>query len=172
VNRVDSDDPGDWVQSQNDGAEDPFITEFTVSDVGAHEVDFRSVDNAGNEEETTSVAFEIGEQGEPALSLNVKPKRASAKVGKTAKFTATARNTGDGAASQVKVCAKAPKKKVKIVGRRCATADELAADERMAPKFKLRPTRKARGRKVTIKFTATAAGLPVERAQATLKVRR
>ncbi len=169
--RIDSDDPGDWVQSQNDGGDDPFVTEFTVSDEGAHEVDFRSVDNAGNEEEVSSVAFAIeGDEGAPELGLSVRPKRKTVKAGERATFTATATNTGDAQASQVRVCARAPKGKARVVGKACATAASLAAGAKVAPKFKIKPTRKARGKRVRVTFTATAQGLPTIRTNAVLKV--
>jgi plastocyanin len=172
--RIDSDDPGDWVQSDNDGGDDPFLTEFTVSGEGAHEVDFRSTDNAGNVEAIDSVGFEIEPEvgGTPELGLSVKPKRKTVKPGKRAKFTATATNTGDAEATQVRVCAKAPKAKAKVVGKACATTAALAADASFARKFTLKPKRKARGKRVKVVFTATADGLDTIRRTATLKVKR
>ena len=54
---------GDWVSSQNTAGDDPFVTAFTVSEPGEYEVEYRSTDNAGNEEAVRSVEFEI--EGEP-----------------------------------------------------------------------------------------------------------
>ena len=51
---------GEWIQSDNAEDDDPFETTFTVSDEGDHVVEYRSTDNAGNEEETKSVEFSIG----------------------------------------------------------------------------------------------------------------
>jgi plastocyanin len=171
--RIDSDDPGDWVQSDNTAGDDPFLTEFTVSGEGPHEVEYRSVDNAENEETVNSVEFEItGGPGEAALDLSVKPRRQSVKVGKLATFTATATNRGDAEASDVKVCVKAPKKKVKVVGKTCAAPASLAADDSIAPKFKLKPKRKAAGKKLTIAFTAKSPDAENVKTTATLKVKR
>jgi plastocyanin len=166
-------DGGEPVVSDNDD-DDPFLTEFTVTGEGEHVVEFASTDNAGNAEETQSVEFEIvGEMGgAPELRLSVKPKRKTVKPGKRAKFTATARNIGDAEASKVRVCAKAPKRKAKVVGKACATAAGLDAGARLAPKFTLKPTRKARGKKVRVVFTATGDGLKTIRSTATLKVKR
>jgi PKD repeat protein/plastocyanin/type 1 glutamine amidotransferase len=50
---------GDWVRSDNTGDDDPFETAFTVEDEGSHVVQYRSTDNAGNEEAVKSVAFSI-----------------------------------------------------------------------------------------------------------------
>ena len=59
-------DGGEPVVSENDGGDDPFVTEFTVTDEGEHVVEYGSTDNAGNEEPTQSVEFEILEDGENA----------------------------------------------------------------------------------------------------------
>jgi hypothetical protein len=42
----------------------------------------------------------------------------------------------------------------------------------MSPKFKLKPKRSARGKQVDVTFVATSPGLPMERFQATVKVKR
>jgi uncharacterized membrane protein len=112
-----------------------------------------------------------GFAGEAALRLRVDPTRRSGKVGKEANFTATTRNTGESPATEVEVCVKAPNK-VKVVGDECESADSLAAGDAMKSKFTVKPRRSARGDKVEIAFTAKAAGLPKEKADATLKVRR
>ena len=48
---------GDWQTSQNTGGADPFETDFTLSAAGQHEVEYRSVDNAGNEETVKAVEY-------------------------------------------------------------------------------------------------------------------
>ena len=50
---------GDWVRSENTGGDDPFETTFTVSAEGDHVVEYRSTDNAGNQEAVKSVGFSI-----------------------------------------------------------------------------------------------------------------
>jgi PKD repeat protein/glucose/arabinose dehydrogenase/type 1 glutamine amidotransferase len=146
---------------------------FTLSDPGAYDLEFRSQDVAGNLEDPPGQAsFEIGQAGDPALDLDVDPRKRSAKVGKKAAFTATALNTGDAEASEVEVCVKAPKRKVRVVGDECETVETLGADEELDSRFQLKPKRSARGDKVEITFTAVADGLSKERATATLKVKR
>jgi glucose/arabinose dehydrogenase/type 1 glutamine amidotransferase len=145
---------------------------FTVSGVGPHEVEFFSTDEAGNVEETQSVEFEIVHGDRPRLRLSARPTRQSAKVGKVARFTATARNLSGGPATNVRVCAKAPRSKVRINGKACASRPTLAPGASFAPTFKLVPKRAARGRQVRITFTVTSPGAGTEKATATLAVRR
>ncbi|MGH9013112.1 MAG: ThuA domain-containing protein, partial [Acidimicrobiia bacterium] len=64
--RVNSDGAtGEWVRSENTAGEDPFETSFTVSEEGEHTVEYRSTDAAGNAEAVRSVAFSIGDGGDP-----------------------------------------------------------------------------------------------------------
>jgi plastocyanin/glucose/arabinose dehydrogenase len=166
-------DGGAPVVSENTAGSDPFVTEFAVSEPGSHEVDYFSTDEAGNVEATESVSFEIEEGGgEPELRLGVSPSRDRVRVGQTAAFTATVRNTGDGSASNLRVCVKAPKSKLRVVGKECVRSGTLDPGERMTPRFRLKPKRSARGDSVRVTFTATAAGLGMERDTATVKVKR
>jgi plastocyanin len=114
----------------------------------------------------------VSEPPEPELSLSVAPRRATAKAGRSAKFTATLANSGDGPATQVEICVDAPRRLVKVSGEPCATAESLDPDQELAPRFTLKPTRKARGKKVRITFTATAMDVDPEVETATLKVKR
>jgi plastocyanin len=146
---------------------------FTLSDPGDYDLEFRSQDVAGNLEDPPGLAsFSIGQGGDPALDLEVSPRKRSAKVGKEASFRTTALNSGEADASDVEVCVKAPSRKVRVVGPDCETADTLAPDEELDSRFELKPKRSARGDKVKITFTATAAGLSKEKETATLKVKR
>ncbi len=166
-------DGGAPVVSENTAADDPFLTEFTVTAPGEHTVDYFSTDEAGNVEQSKSVGFEIEEDvGEADLRLSVSPRRETVKVGKLATFTAGVRNAGDGPASNVRVCVKAPPSKLRIMTKDCTTKSGLAAGARMAPKYRLKPKRSARGKTVTVTFTVSAAGLGTERATATVKVKR
>ena len=60
---------GAWVRSDNAGDEDPFETAFTVDDEGEHVVEYRSTDNAGNQEEIKSVDFAIAGDDPDAPSV-------------------------------------------------------------------------------------------------------
>jgi hypothetical protein len=167
----------DYTEYRLDGGEwalyDPlFPPGFSAP--GAYEIEYRSVDLAGNAEEPNSIAFTIEEPyvGSPALDLVVRPRARRVKVGSRATFTATTTNTGDADASEVEACAKAPARKAKIVGKACATAAILEPEASFAPKFTLKPKRAARGKRVKVSFVATAAGAEPARASALLKVRR
>jgi hypothetical protein len=80
-------------------------------------------------------------------------------------------NVGEAEASEVEVCAKAPKRLVRIEGNDCRQLGSLAPDASEQEKFTLKPTRKAEGKKVDIKFTAKAGNAPKATATATLKVK-
>jgi PKD repeat protein/type 1 glutamine amidotransferase/plastocyanin len=55
-------DGGEWVRSENTEGDDPFETSFTVTEPGQHLVEYRSTDNAGNQEDPPkSVEFTIAE---------------------------------------------------------------------------------------------------------------
>jgi PKD repeat protein/glucose/arabinose dehydrogenase len=82
---------GDWVRSDNAEGDDPFETAFTVSEEGAHEVEYRSTDNAGNVEDIKSVEFEIEgepEPGAPIVQGFADPSSGAAPL--TVRFSATA----------------------------------------------------------------------------------
>ncbi len=144
-----------------------------VTVAGGHAIDYRSTDVAGNVEATKSVSFVIeAEPGEPELTLAATPKVRSAKAGRVATLTATARNLGEGPAAALRVCAKAPRKRALVRGNSCLTRPSLAAGAAFAAKFKLVPKRSARGKRVTVSFTASASGASVARATATLSVKR
>jgi PKD repeat protein len=81
---------GDWLKSENDGGDDPFETEFTVSESGSHTVEYRSTDVAGNAESTKSVAFSIAEDGSgvPVVEAFADPESGPAPL--EVQFSATA----------------------------------------------------------------------------------
>ena len=57
-------DGGAWIRSDNTGSADPFVTTFTVRGQGAHTVEFRSRDRAGNiEDPPGQVSFTIQPPG-------------------------------------------------------------------------------------------------------------
>jgi PKD repeat protein/glucose/arabinose dehydrogenase/type 1 glutamine amidotransferase len=140
-----------------------------VVEPGEHTVEFRSTDAAGNVEEIKSVS--VGGGGETELDLTTEPKRQTVKPGKDASFRAVVENVGEAEASEVEVCAKAPKRLVRIEGNDCRQLGSLAPEASEKEKFTLKPTRKARGEKIDIKFTASAENAPKATATATLKVK-
>jgi glucose/arabinose dehydrogenase len=159
--------------SLDGGAFEAYTGPFTVSAEGSHEVEFFSTDVAGNEEAAKSVEFEIsGAAGSPELGLNVKPKRKSVSAGRSAKFTATVRNAGDGPSGEVRVCVDAPKSKMRIAGKPCANRAVLEPGARAAVRFRVEPNRSARGKRVKLRFSANSPPDSRARATAILKVRR
>ena len=57
-------DGGAWTRNENTGSDDPFVTTLTVRGQGAHTVEFRSRDRAGNVEDPPgSGSFTIGPPG-------------------------------------------------------------------------------------------------------------
>jgi cytochrome c len=112
------------------------------------------------------------EPGQPDLRLSVTPHTRAVKLGRLARFTATVRNTGGARATRVRVCANGSRSKVRVVGEACRTKNGLAPGARMAPSFKLKPKPSARGKRVTIRFMARAAGVKTLKDQATLRVKR
>jgi PKD repeat protein len=70
----------DWTRSENTEDEDPFDTTFTVSEPGEHTVEYRSTDNAGNQEDTKSVEFSIAEDepGAPTVEAFADPSTGAA----------------------------------------------------------------------------------------------
>ncbi|HEY8465619.1 MAG TPA: hypothetical protein VIL04_02320, partial [Solirubrobacterales bacterium] len=169
---------GDWVVSENTEGDDPFVTEFTVDDPGAYTVEYRSADAAGNVEEAKSVSFEIEEEeqpvGEPALSVSANPKKKTVRrKAKRVGFNVRVSNTGDGAAAGVRVCAKAPKKKIRVLGKACQSVGKLAAQAKSAKlRFQVKPKKKAAGKKTRIKFVVTAKNADRAVATVNLRVRR
>jgi PKD repeat protein/glucose/arabinose dehydrogenase len=170
-NATDDDHPLIWCQRYDGGRS--WYTAMGHAEATFTEANFLQQVLGGLE---TTAGIEPSEScgvgGEPDLRLQVTPGRDRVRVGQTAAFTATVRNTGDGTASNLRVCVKAPKSKLKVVGKACVTRNGLAPGARMTPKFKLKPKRSARGKSVRVTFTATAAGLGTGRDTATVKVKR
>ncbi|HEY8467534.1 MAG TPA: plastocyanin/azurin family copper-binding protein [Solirubrobacterales bacterium] len=52
---------GDWVELENTEGDDPFLSEFTVTDDGEYTIAYRSRDAAGNTETSKYKSFQIGE---------------------------------------------------------------------------------------------------------------
>src|SRR5690606_22384715 len=56
---IENGEPGEWRVRENTAGDEPFETGFRVSTSGDYEVEFRSIDHAGNEEEIKSIDFTV-----------------------------------------------------------------------------------------------------------------
>ena len=61
---------------------------------------------------------------------------------------------------------------MRIIGKGCVSRGALDPSDRVQAPFKVKPKRKARGKRVTLRFTASGSGAETARATATLKVKR
>jgi glucose/arabinose dehydrogenase/PKD repeat protein/plastocyanin len=179
--------PGAWIRSDNGADADPFETAFTVSAEGSHQIEYRSVDNAGNAEETGSVSFaiDLDQAGPPAdtnpppaggsanLDASVKPSdKAAGKRARKVAFRFQVANTGNAASGPVTLCAKAPKKRLKLQAAPCRTLANgipagATATERYV--FKIKPG--ARGKSTRVRFTAEGEGLETRSAVAVVEAK-
>lgn len=151
-----------------------YLGPFTVSEEGEHTIRYRSTDAAGNVEEPKEVTFtiDVGGGGEEpaALAVTVKPKNKRAKAGRKVAFRVRLANTGDQAATDPKVCVKAPRKRVKPANGRCWTLSELAGGEQRSARFALKVKKPAAGKRVKVRFVATAEGIKRQVRTVTLRV--
>jgi plastocyanin len=106
------------------------------------------------------------------LGLGVTPQTKRVRPSQQATFTARVENVGAAPGTNVRVCAQAPTRLVAITSKPCQTYASLGIGASRAPRFTIKPKRRARGKSVRISFTATAANAPRETATAILRVRR
>ncbi|HSI79413.1 MAG TPA: PKD domain-containing protein, partial [Solirubrobacterales bacterium] len=165
--RIDSDDPGDW-QTYNE------LSPPVVSAPGAHEIDYRSADNAGNVEQAKTVAFEITEDEVEGPELSVRGVPKVRKVGakkKQTKFRFLATNVGDADTGPVRLCAKAPKRKLKIKGPRCLTRQNIAPGQTGKRIVQVRIKPAARGKTTRVKLIARGPNVETKKTTVRVKAR-
>ena len=109
--------------------------------------------------------------GKPRLAnLKIKPNSKKGRRGKKVTFKVKVRNTGNAAAKKLKLCAKGPKKLVKVP--KCRKPGKLAAGKSKTVKFKVKVKKRAKkGKKAKITFTAYAKGAKKKSGKATVKIR-
>jgi len=113
-----------------------------------------------------------GGGGSADLRASVKPKRKTVnKRAGQAAFTFNVRNVGDAATGPLTLCAKAPKKRLKVKGAACRGKQSLAGGAQVSTKFKFKIKRAARGKTTKIAFTAAGEGVDGQRVVARLKVK-
>jgi glucose/arabinose dehydrogenase/PKD repeat protein len=172
-----------------------------VAGAGAHTIQFRSADVAGNVETTRSVTFNIvnppsgGQQPPPppprpspppqppagggttpdgpVLRASVRKKRLTvSRNKKRISIRFRMANSGDAMASSVRVCATVPKRRMAVVGKRCRTVSDLAAGDTVVRTFRLRLKPAARGKRTKVRFTASGPGVQRRTVTVTVRVRK
>ncbi len=108
---------------------------------------------------------------EPRLAnLKIKPRSKKVRRGEKVTFKVRVKNTGDATAKKHKLCARGPKKLVKVP--KCRKPGKLAAGKSKTVKFKVKVKNRAKkGKKAKITFIATAKGADKKTAKATVKIR-
>ena len=108
---------------------------------------------------------------EPRLAnLKIKPKSKKVRRGKKTTFRVKVKNIGDATAEKLRLCARGPKKLVKLP--KCRKPGKLAPGKSKTVKFKVKVKKRAKkGKKAKITFTATATGVKKKSGRATVKVR-
>jgi GH35 family endo-1,4-beta-xylanase len=142
--------------------EDPgsYLAELTVSDFG-YEVS-----------DSVTVAVEPPVAA-AAVDLAALPSvRRVGKKRKRVKYRARLVSTGAGPTGEVRVCAAAPRARLRIVGSRCRVVANLASGRRKGEAFRFRITRRARGKRTRIRLVARGLKIADERAVARLIVGR
>src|SRR5690606_14890387 len=94
-----------------------------VSDPGAHTLDYRALDDHGNESEPASVSFAIA--GPPALSLKVRPAKKRIAAKRAVNVRAVLANAGDSEADAVRICARAQKRLARLQPAKCLAFDTI-----------------------------------------------
>jgi GH35 family endo-1,4-beta-xylanase len=142
--------------------EDPgsYLAELTVSDF-----EFEVSDSV-----PVSVEPPVGE---PAVDLAALPTvRRVGKKRKRVRYRARVASTGTRPTGEVRVCAAAPRARLRIVGPRCRAVASLPSGRRKGEAFRFRITRRARGKLTRIRFVARGQEIATKRAVARLIVGR
>jgi len=147
LDRIEFNSGSGW-QVYNPGAKPTF------SDPGNYQISYRAFDNAGNVSAENSVSFTIGAEAPAALKISGK-KKLTLKGKKAGKVKLTVANTGGSEATGVKICVKAPKKKVKT--KKCVSVGSIAAGSKKAKTLSFKAMKKFVAKKfsATVKVTVT-----------------
>lgn len=100
-------------------------------------------------------------------ALKIQPKSKVLKRGKSVVVKVSVKNAGDAAATGVKVCVTAPKKRVQV--KKCLSAGQVTAGGTKVLKFKVKAKRQ-RG-KAVLKFKATSSNAGNKSGKATLRIK-
>jgi PKD repeat protein len=139
----------------------------TYEDPGIYEAAVTVSD--GTDQVSASVTIAVEEaSGAPAeVRAAAKPsKRVLSKRAKQTAFKVSLRNAGGTVSDPIRVCAKAPKRRLAVKGKRCRSAGSLEPDTRGAVRIVFRVKRAARGKVTRIRFQVSGvAKAPVVRVE-------
>ncbi|HSC20563.1 MAG TPA: hypothetical protein VLC07_02445 [Solirubrobacterales bacterium] len=139
---------------------------FTASAPGSYTCTVTGTNVTGSASQTSGTAATVNAA---SVKLTVKPKKAKAKAGKTAKFKVQALNQGDLQTKNAKLCVKVPKKaKQALKAPKCKKLGVVGALTKKTTKLKLKvkPTATAGSYKVTLQVKGSAG----KAVKATVKV--
>jgi hypothetical protein len=118
-----------------------------------------------------AVPADCNKESNAKLALITSPKSIKVKRGKKGKVSAIVVNSGGKTAKGVKVCVKAPKKFIKV--KKCLKVGKLASGATKTKTFKVKVTKKAKkGKKITLKFTASSKNAGKKTAKAKVVVQK
>ena len=165
----DDEGSGDVQRLENTGDDEPFTGEVNIASPGAHEIEYRAVDKAGNREGVKKLSVVIGS---PKLKIKPKPKTVKLKSGKkNGKLKVEIRNNGNGNANNIKVCVKAPKKLLKVTGGKCKTVKSLGPKAKKNVTFKFKVKKAAAGKTAKVKIEVKASNANKAKGNAKVRVK-
>ena len=139
---------------------------LTATLPGAYTCTVSGTNVTGSASQTSGAAATVNAA---SVKLTVKPRKAKAKPGKTAKFKVQALNQGDLQTGNAKVCVKVPKKARKALKTpKCKTLGAVGALTQLSIKVKVKVKPKAR--KDSYKVTLQVKGTTGKAIKATIKV--
>lgn len=110
--------------------------------------------------------------GSPRVSFKVTPKlRVVGAKRRQVSYKATVRNSGDAATGMMKLCARAPKKRLEVRGSRCKTIHVPAGATR-SRKFNVKIKARAKGKATRITLVARGPEVATRKKDVLLKVKR
>jgi len=144
---------------------------FQLNDPGRYRIYYRWQDGDGNWSSVKTLPVTV--KGTPGpvttLSLKASPTSKKVKAGKKFNVKIAVANIGNGVAGDVKVCASAPAKKLKINGSKCQNFVPLGVGTSASTTFKLTKTKKGKSATATFKVTTPDAQTKTVKVKVKLK---
>lgn len=155
--------------------------EYTDIGAGAHEFQVRAVNEAGQGpvarhvwsvvERGTDVPPGPSQSGRARITvLKISPKRQIIRKGRSSVVRVRVKNTGTAPAAGVRICVNTPKRITKVMG--CAKVGRLVPGKARNLRFRVAVKSRATiGKKVVLRFKATARGAKPRHARAIVRVK-